>query len=107
MQKSKSKRSAMDIILKEDEKGNYWSWWKKEDRGIESRTHIYFRGFIKERVRIPSESKQRDELVRSDQCDGQSKNLYNIGSETGRVYSYEETEDPNINDTQSKRWRGG
>ena len=107
MQKSKSKCKTMDRVFKENKKRNHRSWRQEKNRTTKSRQHIFTRRFIKERHRAPFKPKQRDDVVRCDLHDGEPTHLYYFGTEKRGIYINKETEDSDIDNSQSQGWRGG
>jgi hypothetical protein len=78
--------------------------WQEKPRGVGPRANLHARRYTTE---SKSPDIQPEQVARSDQGQREGADLHYFCAADGRVYLIGQAEDPDIDDTQSQRWRGG
>ena len=104
MQKPKLVYSRTEKLHQDIEPEYYFQIWEKVTVLPRCRTNLYSKRYYRE---MQFERLTRDSVAESLESIGSRSCLHNISEETRGEDSNRETEDSDIDNSQSKRWRGG
>jgi hypothetical protein len=104
MQKPKLVYSRTEKLLQDTEPEYYIEIWKKVDVLPRCRTNLYSKRHHRE---MQFERITRDSVAESLESIGARDCIYNVSEETRRENFDRDSEDSDIDNSQSKRWRGG
>ena len=82
----------------------YYQIWQESPRKLRSRTNLHANRYSRPVLPIRDCG---DTVARSVESVGERENIHFVSTSYGRVYFDGDAEDQDIDDPQSKRWRGG
>lgn len=104
MQKPKLVCIRTEELCEDIEPEYYIQVWEKNPILPRSRTNLYSKRYYRE---LLFERLTRDTVAESLESFGARDSVYNVSEETRGEDSNGESEDSDIDDSQSQRWRGG
>ena len=104
MQKPKLVYNRTEEFCEIIEPRYYYEVWEKKVLPLRSRTNLFSRRYYRE---LQFERYSRDSVAESLKSFGAGDCIYNVCEEEGIEDSDGDSEDSDLDNTQSKRWRGG